>query len=482
MAISYYTRAPRETPILVDVNRPLAQALNIHRQQQEIERQERKEAEESYLRVARVDPAYTMSEYWQKEQGKKLQEYQDYITGIYYNYGNKPPLQAKIDMQNHQIALAGWQNKLKMDQQKFDNAIQQIKSDPMGNKFDIEHFNQKVKEWSDPNGTGELSNDLLLPPLIKDLNSYFTNKNYKKAFIEKTTNERGQLVTREIPITDESKLKDIMAVDLFKDASLYRTITKEFSQLPYEEKQKYLDKYSGDYQKKGDNAIKDYTYEKYGSVAFKPFETKERPAPKERGTGRTDTLMQGSLSYEPTTTLTLGTVEKKGAITTPEGKLITTKQPILSDVDQYGEGYTFSPASYGSIYVNRHIDLNSGHLTKTESNYPVLLKDLQIKYIPYIENYGIDPTGKYRPESKYSKIKAIVVTYDEKGEAKALPLNDQIKKMIIAKYPRLKSQVENLPYEFKPKSTKTESDKTEEPGITETQKVSPSKFDKYKRK
>jgi len=470
MAISTFTRAPKESDFSnIETGKQLGQFSNIYRQQQAQEKQDQKEREASYLHQAKVDPIFTMSSYWQKEQGKKIQEFQDFLAKKYYQSKNRPRLQDQIEIQNHKQALFGWQQQLQSDQQKYQQAVKEIQKDPTGIKYDAKHFNERVHNWIDPNGDGKLSDDLLLSPLIPDLKAHNIAKDYTGKMEKNVTDKNGVRTT--IEDLPEEKRKGKVMEDLFKNPSEFRSATEGFNKLAPEEKKKWLSKYP---QGQEGDGIKDWYWENYGKYAYQPIKSTS-PAPKGRQSKSADDLMSGSSSHTPTKTFALGTTEKSSKKTTEEGKSYTSKTPILSQIDQYGDGYSFAPGNYGDVFTDRYIDMNTGHLTPKESSQLVPLNNIQIKHVPYAEGYGISPSGKYRNKEGY-KVKALVVTRDKNGDPIGLPLTDELKKQIISKHPTLKNKVMDIENEFIPEGEQGETQELE------SKQMKSSRFDKYKRK
>src|ERR1700690_3387621 len=109
MAISIYTRAPKEYDFSnLGVGNQMQKYVQDYRQDKQREAQDEKEREASYLKQAKVDPVFNMSTYWQKQQGDKIQEFQDFLAKKYYQTKNKPSLQDQIEIQNHKAPLYGW--------------------------------------------------------------------------------------------------------------------------------------------------------------------------------------------------------------------------------------------------------------------------------------------------------------------------------------------------------------------------------------
>jgi len=283
MAISTYTRAPKEYDYSdLNVDKQLDRFSNTYRQDQEKERQDTKQREATYLQQAKVDPIFNMSSYWQKEQGKKIQEFQNFLSQKYYSSKNRLNLQDQIEIQNHKAALYGWQQELQANQQKYAQAAKQIENDPYGIKYDKDNFESKVDKWK---VDGKLDDDMLLPPRIGDRRGYYETKNWKGTKQTDVTDRNGQRHTVEVPMTDD-EAKAQSKYDLFnpKNAGLYRTVTEDFAKLPIEDKKKYLDKYKGEENQIGD-AVVDWNWDTAGKYAIKK-QISDKPAPKgSRGSG-----------------------------------------------------------------------------------------------------------------------------------------------------------------------------------------------------
>jgi hypothetical protein len=466
MAISIYTRAPKEYDFSnLGVGNQMQKYVQDYRQDKQREAQDEKEREASYLKQAKVDPVFTMSTYWQKQQGDKIQEFQYFLAKKYYQTKNKPSLQDQIEIQNHKSALYEWQQELKANQQKYAQAQKEIDKDPFGTKYDKDHFESKVKDWVSGKNDGKLGDDLLLPPKIEDLKGYYDTKNWNGKKQTTVTDHNGVRHTVEVPLTDD-EAKARMTNDMFDNPKVKRTVTENFANLPNEEKQKYLDKNQDDPSK----AIIDWNWENNGKYAIKT-QTKDAPAPEGRNKN-TDSIMYGSVSKSPTSYLTIGTTDSSKEKTRDNGEKYNKKTPILTKVDKYGDGYHFAPGNYGDVFTDHYIDMHTGHLTPEKSSDNITLNNIQIKYLPYAEGYGVSPDGKYHNKEGYT-VKPIVITKDKNGNPVGLELTDEIRKQIIAKHPNLRNKVMNMESEFKP-----ESDQKEE----ETTGGKTSKFDKYKRK
>jgi hypothetical protein len=433
----------------------------LERDRQAKDEQNRKEAEAKYLQQAKVDPIYTASSYWQKEQGKYISDFQNYLGQVYYKSKNKPTLQDQIDIQNHKQALLMRQQRIASDQKKYEMAVAEIKKDPLGKKYDIEHLKSRVNEWINPDGNGELADDLLLAPLIQDLKAHNIAKKYSGKM---QTNETvsGNIKTTVESVPEDQRRAHVIE-DIYNDSSEMRSATKLFNELPEKEKQERLAKYPA---KKSDKAITDWYYDNYGKYAY-PDIVNKGLAPRGRSGGKSaEELISGQVSEEPTDTFTLGTTNLTTKKTNEAGEVTSKKSPILTDVDKYGKGITFAPGKYGSVISDSHIDMDSGHLTPVKSSTRYELNDPQILHVPYYDNYGISPTGKYDKETS-NKIKGIVVFKDDDGKTKGLELTDEVKRQIIAKHPALKDKLNEVKNEFIPKgdnnSEKTTEAKTQVP-------------------
>jgi hypothetical protein len=449
MAISTYTKAPKESSFseLTGIDRKIDQYAANKRQDQERERQDQKQREATYLQQAKVDPVYIASSYWQKQQGKQISDFTKYLGQVYHNSKNQPTIQDQIDIQNHKQALLGWQQNLASDQNKYETAVKEVEKDPYGKKYDLDHFKNRINDWMNPDGNGKLSNDLLLPPLIKDLKAHNIAKKYSGKMQKNETVNGGIKTTVESVPEDQKKAHVIE--DLFKDPSEYRSATESFNALPEEEKKQWLAKYP---EKKSDKAITDWYYDNYGKYAYPDIVSKEL-APKGRSGGKSaEELISGQVDEEPTDTFTLGTTNLTTKKKDETGEVTSKKSPILTDVDKYGKGITFAPGKYGSVISDRHIDMNSGHLTPVKSSQRYEINDPQILHVPYYDNYGISPTGKYE-QGGNGKVKGIVVFKDKDGKTKGLELTDDVKRQIIAKHPALKDKLNEVKNEFIPKGS-----------------------------
>ncbi len=431
---------------------------NLRKAKEDEAKKDQKESEAKYLNLAKIDPVYTSLTYWQKEQGKEIENFNKFLGQVYYDSQNNPSLQDQIKIQNRKQAFLGWQQKLTADQKRYQMAISEIKKDPNENKYDHNNFKEKVQKWKDE---GELDEDLLLPPLIEDLKSHNIAKKYTGKMQQNGTIIGSTEIIREsVP---ENQRKANVINDLFNNSSEFRTAVKKFDELTYDDKKQWLTKYPGN---KDKNAISEYYYETFGKYAY-PDIVNKKPV-KGKSVQNADELMSGSVDYNNPTdkikinpvTATVRTGEKD-----EKGKEDTYQSSPLDDADQYGKGFNFKPGSFGSIMVNNYIDPTTGHETKEDSPFPVQLKDIQIKHVPYKDGYGIPPYGKY-DKNKYDgtlKVQGVVITYDEKGNAKYLKLTDEIKDKIIKKYPKLKDRVMEIKNDFIPKSD-------QEPSNLETKK------------
>jgi hypothetical protein len=449
MAISTYTRAPKESDFSnIDTENQLQRFTQNYRQDKEKERQDQKQREATYLQQAKVDPIFTMSSYWQKEQGKKIQEFQDFLGKKYYQTRNKPGLQDLIEIQNHKQALFGWQQQLQADQQKYAEAVKEVQKDPMGRKYDLGHFQEKVNSWTNPNGDGKLADDLLLPPLIQDLKAHNIAKNYTGKMEKSVTDKNGIRTTIEDLPEDKKKAKVIE--DMYKDPSEYRSVTEKFNKLPPEEKKKWLSKYP---QGQEGDGIKDFYWETDGKYAYPPIKS-TGPAPKGRqGSG---SQITGSVSY----------TNPSDKITISLGKNPANKEEVPADVDVWG-GYSLPGSITGVATAREYYDMYTGQKQNVPIGEDIVIKYPEIKYLPVGRNGDIagthtgyrDENGKLRPGYK---IKAVLITRTDQGESKGLELTPELKDKLITKNPKLASQINGIPLEVTPKgSQKPEETKPE---------------------
>ena len=451
MAISIYTRAPKEYDFSnLGVGNQMQKYVQDYRQDKQREAQDEKEREASYLKQAKVDPVFNMSTYWQKQQGDKIQEFQDFLAKKYYQTKNKPNLQDQIEIQNHKSALYGWQQELNANQKKYAQAQKEIDKDPYGTKYDKDHFESKVNDWVSGKNDGKLGDDLLLPQKIEDLKGYYDTKNWNGSKQTTVTDHAGVRHTVEVPLTDD-EAKARMTYDMFDNPKVKRTVTENFANLPNEEKQKYLDKNQDDPSK----AIIDWNWENNGKYAIKK-QTKDAPALKGRsGSGQSVT---GAINYEnPSDSITIKIGNRK------QGDKNSTQN---QDVDVWG-GYSLPGSITGVATAREYYDMETGKRKKTEPGKDIILKYPEIKYIPTVENGDI--AGKntgYRDEQGNLKagykIKAMLITHTESGESKGLELTPELKDKLITKNPKLASEIQNIPLEITPKGKqKPEDVKTE---------------------
>jgi hypothetical protein len=451
MAISTYTRAAKESDFSnIDTNNQLQRFTQNYRQDQQREDQEQKQTEATYLKQAKVDPVFNMSSYWQKQQGDKIQEFQDFLAKKYYQTKNKPGLQDLIEIQNHKAALSGWQEQVQANQQKYAQAQKKVDKDPYGVKYDKDHFQSKVDDWVSGKNGGKLDDNLLLPPRIGDRKGYYETKNWKGTKQTTVTDHAGTRHTVEVPMTDE-EAKSQTKYDLFdpKNAGLYRTVTEDFAKLPNEEKKKYLDQAKED----PAQAIVDWNWDTAGKYAVKK-QVKDAPAPKGRsGSGQAVT---GSINYDnPSDSITIKIGTHK-----PGDKTSTQNQ----DVDVWG-GYSLPGSITGVATAREFWDMSTGKKQKTEPGEDIIIKYPEIKYIPMVEdgdfagkNTGYrDENGKLRSGFK---VKAMLITRTEAGESKALELTPELKDKLATKNPKLASQIQNIPLEVNPKGTQKAEDVT----------------------
>lgn len=427
------------------INSAVNKSEGLRRQEIAKEEQEQKEAEAKYLSQAKLDPIYTASAFWRDQQGKRIQEYQNNLAKIYYRSKNRPTLQDQIEIQNNRQAFAGWQQKLNNDQQKYEAAVKELQKDPLGTKYDIEHFKNRVNEWTDPKGSGELSDDLLLPPLIPDLKTHFASKNYSLTKLKQITDKNGVRTTINTPMNEE-EAKGKTIEDMYKDPSVYRTVTESFSALPRNEKEKYLSKYPPNESAK---AITDYMYDNFGKYAFKAGDKTIGPAPKGRK-GSSSSRIEGSVNFD----------NPSDKITIDIGKLHPDKsgkrntQP--QDVDVWG-GYSLPGSITGVATARDYWDMETGAKESVDPGNDIIIKYPEIKYIPIGRNGEMagsntgyrDENGSLRPGYK---IKAVLITRTEQGEARGLELTPELKNKLKTKNPKLADQIEEIPLEVKPKS------------------------------
>jgi hypothetical protein len=454
MAITSYTRSPKETPININISKQLGQLVNNYRQDQENERQDRKESEASYLKQAKVDPVFNMSSYWQKEQGDKIKEFQDFLTNVYHRSENKPTLDDQIDIQNHKQALYGWQQKLKANQQQYAQAAKIIQNDPYGIKYDRANFKNKIDKWQK---TGELDDDILLPPRIGDRKGYYEGKNWLGLKEKTFTDPTGNVHTGKVAMS-EDEIKSQIKNDLFdpKNIGLYRTVTEDFSKLPIEEKKKYLDKHQGS-DKLGD-AIADWNYDTAGKYAVKENKNTTR-LPSRSGSGQ---RVVSSINYDSPS----DKIQIKGSADNPE------------DVDVWG-GVDLPTGRYGVVSSRQYFDMETGEKKKANIGQDIPLVDPYIKYVP-IAGTGLLASGKnYLNEKGGLKnnfyIKPVLVTKGDYGSI-GLDLTPELKTKLKTRFPKLAKDVEDIPMEIKPKAGQQPEEEKAQSVVKKTN------FDKYKRK
>jgi hypothetical protein len=407
----------------------------LERDRKAKDEQNRKEAEAKYLQQAKVDPIYTASSYWQKEQGKQISDFTKYLGQVYYRSKNQPSIQDQIDIQNHKQALLGWQQNLANDQKKYKTAVKEVEKDPYGKKYDVDHFKSRVNDWINPDGSGKLSDDLLLPPLIQDLKAHNIAKKYSGK-MQKNETVSGKVKTTVESVPEDQKKAHVIE-DLYKDPSEYRSATESFNALPKEEKQQWLAKYP---EKKSDKAITDWYYDTYGKYAYPDIVNKElAPRGESSGSGQKlySTVNQDNPS-EPATITRRGKEQK---------------------IDTWGEVELPYAASIGDMDIDKYVSMKDGMEYSVKPGKIITPTKPYIKYMPYIHGSGFPEENDYRWDNGKVKggmeIIPFLMTGKDNGKNEiGIPLTDRLRNKLksrFGKMPGIGDEIDKLPSQIDPK-------------------------------
>jgi hypothetical protein len=441
MTIAPYRRAPRELGQSVDISGALnaasqgiSQGLNIYRQRQKDEEAKQEKAKADYLKQAEVDPIFSVSNYWQQEQAKKIQEFHDDLADIYYNAKNKPSLNDLMNIQTKKQALAMWQGKILQGNQQYQQVVKEIQSDPYGQKYDTQHANKRVADWINGDTNGDFPSDVLLPPRVGDLRGYYESLNWTGDELKTKTLANGR-VTEEITPLSEEGLKARVKNNLFnpKTPGLLRTVTEDFAALPVEEKKKWLTEY-------GDDAIAEWDYQNHGKYAFKQRKTVSPYLGRERsGAGNTQYLPNSLNELNPNEYRTVDT-----------GK-------VEAKVQKFGTISFAKDINNRRFSARPYYDLSTGDYIKNVKG-DVGISDAGVEYLP-VKNGVLVPNESYREGNELSEgveIKPFVVGFIKdpvRGEqiSVAYPYTKEWKDFIDANSKQKYNIEDSRTYKFKSK-------------------------------
>jgi hypothetical protein len=191
-------------------------------------------------------------------------------------------------------------------------------------------------------------------------------------------------------------------------------------------------------------------YDNFGKYAFKPGDTVVGPAPK--GRQRSSSYqVEGSVNYD----------NPSDKITLDIGKLHPDKSgkrnTLPQDVDVWG-GYSLPGSITGVATARDYWDMETGAKESVDPGNDIIIKYPEIKYIPIGRNGEIAGTNTgYRTENGSLrpgyKIKAVLITRTEQGEAKGLELTPELKNKLKTKNPKLADQIDQIPLEVNPKAS-----------------------------
>jgi len=443
MAISIYTRAPKETGLNLNIDKELERSDMLSQQREQQARQDKKESEATYLKWAKVDPVYNASTYWQKDMGDKIKEYKDYLAKKYHGakIRNRPDLEDQIDIQNHQAALFGYIQNVKANQKKYEQFEKEIQNDPYGVKYDRNYYKTKIKKWYD---TGDLDDDALQAPKV-DLAGQLSQQNWLGLTKETITDPRTGKPATVNRVSTEDELKNQLRGFLFdaKNPGRVRTLTEEFHELPRETQQQYYNKYpNGGNDDQG--PITDYFFDKYGHGATKHNIMGKNPA---KDKAPVSSPISGSLELNaPTEQFTISR-------DTPSGNKTNYK------INKYGS-IKIKGATAGVLSARKYWSMNDGELKKAQAGIDIPLKNIEITAVPVgdddrmsVGNYT-NKDGSLKPGYR---MQVVLVTKPGDAVSKAVVFDDEVKQQLITQFPKLKNEIENIPTEVELKAQKQEA-------------------------
>jgi hypothetical protein len=435
------------------------------RQEQARQRKQRAEDEAKYLSDARKDPVYTASAYWQQDQAKKMQELQTHVGEIYRNAKEyyHPDLEGRLDIQNHLAAFNMYQQKIKGGMTSYEQAYKKIESDPNGIKYDHAHFAQRVNEWMDPKGDGELGEDLLLPPKIGDRAGWWLHKDNKSAGEDITvTDNNGIRTTVTKPMEDPEKQRQYHKEWVFnpKNAGYVRTMMEDWAEEKPEIKKKYLEN-DGDER----SAILDWDFDTAGKNAFgEKKKTTPSPPALQFANDKLNKIQATPSTSEDEFPITIDRYETKPYKPRKDNKgnyVIDPKTGKPEDENAYwnatyggkkqmayikseGTVYSFAPGTVGTLHLSQKYNKETGKIEKTKPNTDDLqVSNIDIKYYPVnskgdmvfhrtydgkSDKYYLDKNGKVK---EGYKLRAVGETKD--GER--FPITEESKGLLKAKFP-----------------------------------------------
>jgi hypothetical protein len=330
----------------------------------------------------------------------------------------------------------------------YEQAYKQIESDPNGIKFDHQHFAQRVKEWMDPKGNGELGEDLLLPPMIGDRAGWWLHKDNKSAGEDITvTDKNGIRTTVTKPMEDPEKQKQYHKEWVFnpKNAGYVRTMMEDWADEKPDVKEKYLEN-DGDER----SAILDWDFDTAGKNAF-GAKTKTAPVPSPFKFDRLNKVQVTPSSEGDELPLNMGKYPHKTGDDYWEKNV--AGKPQVGFVKYEGDGYAFAPKTVGTVHPKEEYDTKTGKIKKSKPGSTINMSNVEVKYVPTSKSGDMQyhrtdnyTKGKYYLDKDGNvkngyKLQAIVLNKN----GSPIPLTEEFKDQLRTAFPDNVETIDNIP-------------------------------------
>jgi hypothetical protein len=443
-------------------------ADDIRREERRYQEAQQQKREADFMKLAEVHPETMLSQQMQKKQADNIQQFIEMAGNEYRKYNYKPTLNSKLKIQQAKDALVGWQQNMLVSQDKWKQAYGVIQKDKFKGDYDEGQFWDKTQDFYK---SGELPEDLLTPKSYGNLADYFLRQKVsgeKQEWIN-TTDKNGTTTSKQITrrATDDER-KQQMKGDFFDNIRLNKTAIEEFSKLPPDEKNKYLDAVPED--KRGE-AVTNYLWDKYQQYYGAPSEkTTVKPTASPFKFASQNKVQATPSSAEDEIPINIGKYTAKPFEPRKDDKgnvIIDPKTGKPEDanaswnktkagknqmgyVKSEGDVYSFAPGTVGTLHLSQKYNKNTGKLEKTKVGHSDLqISNVLIKYYPVLpkgdmvfyrtedgkpDKHYLDASGKVKDGYR---LQAIVE--DKNGDR--FPLTDETKGLLKTKFPNNVSNI-----------------------------------------
>jgi hypothetical protein len=373
MAISGYTKAPQELGSTPDLTSEINRSFDLRRQAKQQEEARQEKAKATYLKLAEVDPEYTDNATLQETQAKDLKDFQKFIGDVYFKSHNNPSLDDLLQIQNHKGALLVRQQKIKEGQKQLEQIRGALKTDPFGDKYDIDHAQKSINDWmkgyrTDDKGNKELISDFpqdaLLPAQIKDTDAYLRKLDLAP-YSEKSVfeNVNGKQFKHSVKVRFDEDPEEAAKVSqkiIAGDPKLQRKVLDEFGKESADVQQKNMDTHKNDAM----GMIASYAYDKHKDAFFNKSEKLDQQKPSKYKAGSDQPVEVAKDGEE------LGTRKIKSSYVTPA----KVGDINISNEQEYGDLLSKKNKTKDEIEATRVYAQNKRNPKENTVDVPVLGK------------------------------------------------------------------------------------------------------------